>query len=86
MKKLIALLLTVGTVFALSGCGNKSLGMGNYNFTKVHIFSHQGDACCKVEKWYDNETGIEVKTDKGSLFLSEGTYMLVGDYCPICQK
>ena len=32
-----------------------------------------------------NETGIEVKTKDGALFLSEGTYFLVEDKCPICD-
>ena len=86
MKKILALLISVMTVFILIGCGNKSLGVGNYNFTKVHIFSSEGGTCCNVEKWYDDEVGIEVKTDKGALFLSEGTYMLVESYCPICKK
>lgn len=86
MKKILAVLISCMIVFTLSGCGNKSFGMGNYNFTKVHIFGDQGDACCEVKKWYDAEIGIEVKTDRGALFLSEGTYMLVENYCPICKK
>ena len=86
MKKILAVLISCMTVFTLSGCGNKSLSMGNYSFTKVHIFSTQGDVCCKVETWYDTEIGIKVQTDNGDLFLSEGTYMLVENYCPICNK
>ena len=83
----VALMLVTCTALVATGCGNKSLGMGNYNFKKVHIFNDRdGGVCCKVEKWYDCEMGVEVKTDKGALFLSEGTYMLVEDVCPICQK
>ena len=42
--------------------------------------------CFTIEKWYDNETGIEVKTkEAGSLCLSEGTYFLISDDCPFCD-
>ena len=88
MKKLLSLLLSsIVAIFTLTSCGNESLGMGNYTFAKVHVFSSEGGGvCCNVEKWYDAEIGIEVKTDRGALFLSEGTYMLVESYCPICKK
>lgn len=86
LSYVVGITCTFGFLVGATGCGNKSYGMGNYNFTKVHIFSNEGDVCCKVEKWYDAEMGIEVKTDRGALFLSEGTYMLIESYCPICGK
>ena len=89
MKKLIiltmSLILTIFT-FTLSGCGNMSFSLGNYNFRKVHISTPGGfDKCCELDNWYDNERGCEVKLKNGSsIYLSEGTYILVEDYCPIC--
>lgn len=88
MKKIIALLLTtIIFVFMLSSCGNMGLGPGKFTFKKVHITTYSGeDRCCTIEKWYDNEEGIEVKTKEyGALFLSEGTYILCADKCPICD-
>ena len=71
--------------FLLAGC-NMSLTPGNYNFKVVHICD--GVKCCDVEisSWHESDTpGIEVKMkDVNSLFLSEGTYILAEDYCPIC--
>lgn len=87
MKKLIILIMSlILTVFTLSGCGNMSVGLGNYNFRKVHISTPGGfDKCCELDNWHDNERGCEVKLKNGSsIYLSEGTYILVEDYCPIC--
>lgn len=71
----------------ISGC-NMGVGIGSYEFKKVHIDTHNHERCLTIEKWYDSETGgIEVKTrEAGSLFLSEGTYLLVGDSCPLCDQ
>ena len=79
----------VAVLMFLPSCGNMSLGMGNYNFTHIHITNHTEGHCLDVEKWYDNEGGgIEVKTtDGGAFFLSEGSYMLISDkyHCPFCN-
>lgn len=89
-KKIVFVLMAVIVLatFILTSCGNVSIGFGNFNFRKVHI--HMGDVnrCLTIEKWYDNEgMGIEVKTKEcGSLFLSEGTYILIEDKCPICDR
>ena len=66
----------------LTGCGNMSMGIGNYSFQKVHV----NGQCFTVEKWYDNETGIEVKTkEAGAMYLSEGSgYILIQEHCPWC--
>lgn len=40
-----------------------------------------------IEKWWESGSGIEVKTTEfGSVFLSEGTYILISDPrdCPFC--
>ena len=80
---LLAVILILAVVF--TGC-NVSMGLGNYEYNKVHVDTYHYSGCLKVDKWYDNSTGIEVKTEDGeSLFLSEGTYMLVEDECPFCN-
>lgn len=81
---IIALIVII--VVCLCGCGNMSLGLGNYEFNKVHVDTYHYSGCLEIEKWYDVSTGIEIRTKSGeSLFLSEGTYMLVEDKCPFCE-
>ena len=90
MKKIVAVVLVVTTmVVALCGCGNMSIGIGNYTYEKVHVDTHHYSGCFTIEKWYDSETGIEVKTKEyGSFFLSEGSYVLLGgdEGCPFCNN
>lgn len=86
MKKIIAILMICGLMIAMCGCGNMSVGLGSYTYKKVHINTLNYSGCLELEKWYDNSSGIEVKTKEvGSLFLSEGTYILIGEKCPICD-
>ena len=86
MKKIIAILMICGLMIAMCGCGNMSVGLGSYTYKKVHINTLNYSGCLELEKWYDNDRGIEVKTKEvGSLFLSEGTYILIGEKCPICD-
>lgn len=86
MKKIIAILMALGLVVSLCSC-NMGMGMGSFSYRKVHIDTHNYSGCFEIEKWYDNETGIEVKVkDFGSVFLSEGNYILVGNSCPICKN
>ena len=84
---MLVLLLLTGT--ALCSCGNMSMGIGNYNFEHVHFSDAAGNAhCATVEKWYDNETGIEVKTTEyGAMYLAEGLYILFENNvkCPFCK-
>ena len=86
MKKILAIALVL--IMALTmfvGCGNKSIGLGNFTFKKIHVDTYHYSGCLTVEKWYDQETGIEVKTkEAGSIFLAEGMYMLIKDECPFC--
>ena len=87
MKKLIWWVLLVALcVCMLAGC-NKSIGLGSYNFRKIHIDTYHYSGCLTVESWHEDDSGIEVKTkEAGSIFASEGTYILIsGDKaCPFC--
>ena len=89
MKRLICIVLvTLLLASCLTGCGNMSLGLGNFTFEHVHFTDAVEGHCATVEKWYDGETGIEVKTKEyGSMYLSEGEYMLFGsgENCPYCN-
>ena len=88
MKKIIAIIaLLLVLVATLVGCGNMSMGIGNYTFRKIHVDTYNYSGCLTVEKWYDNASGIEVKTkEAGYLYLAEGMYMLIEDECPFCGE
>ena len=87
MKKLFVLILAlVMCLGLLAGC-NMSMGLGNFSYKKIHIDTHHYSGCLTIEKWYENDSGIEVKTkEAGSVFASEGTYILLGGDkdCPFC--
>lgn len=85
MRKILCLILIVICFIFSVGC-NMSLGIGNYNFTKVHFSVGNSDGCEEISSWHDNELGCEVKLKSGnSLYLSEGTYILIEGECPICS-
>lgn len=90
MKKVLCAFLIVIVVLlcCLPSCGNQSLGFGNFTFEHVHFSDAINGYCATIEKWYDNEQGIEVKTKEfGSMYLSEGSYILMenGTRCPYCK-
>lgn len=87
MKKIIVIMLIIAVL--LVGCGNMSLGLGNFTYKKVHVDTHHYSGCLTIEKWYESGSGIEVLTEEaGSIFLSEGVYILLeGEkVCPLCPK
>lgn len=85
MRKIFVLVLVI-IAMTISGCGNYSVGFGEYHFEKIHIDTYHFSGCYTVEKWYENSSGIEVKTrELGNIFVSEGAYILVGDKCPVCE-
>ena len=87
MKKIIAIMLAVLLLVGMAGCGNMSMGFGNFTFKKIHVDTYNYSGCFTVEKWYDNSSGIEVKTkEAGCLYLAEGMYMLIEDDCPFCGE
>lgn len=85
MKKLIILITALTlTLFTLTGC-NMSCSPGNYSYNRVHISVGGKELCKEILNWHDNEIGCEVTLKDGnSLYLSEGTYILIKDKCPIC--
>lgn len=90
MKKIFVLCITLLLVIAcLTGCGNRAiLDPGNFNFKHVRITDHTEGHCFEIDKWWDNESGIEVRTADGNgIFLSEGTYQLFESKitCPYCN-
>ena len=92
MKKIICICLIVALLAwlmpVLCSCGNQSLGLGNLHFTHIHFSDGCEAYCASVEKWYDNELGIEVRTSEyGPIYLAEGTYMLfeTAADCPYCK-
>ena len=89
MKKLLAILLSVlvlSATIALVGCGNMSVGIGNFEYQRIHVDTYHHSGCLTVENWHNGETGIEVKTtEAGSMFLSEGTYILLQGSCTFCE-
>lgn len=76
-------------ICALSSCGNKAyISIGELEFKHIHISDNINGYCATVTKWWDNDQGIEVKTAEfGSLFCSEGSYILFSDEtkCPYCN-
>ena len=90
MKKIISIILFLTILFvfcAMASSCNVSVGPGSYSFKKVHICAGGVNKCIEISKWHDNEVGVEVYSETyGALFFSEGTYILVGDKCPICNK
>lgn len=84
-KTIIAALAAVLAI-TLSGC-NMSFGVGNYNFRKIHIDTHNYSGCFTIEKWYYDASGIEVKTEEaGFMYFAEGMYVLIEDECPFCKE
>lgn len=82
---IIALAVVIMAAVLLTGC-NKSYGFGNYDFEKIHVDTYHYSKCFNVDKWYESENGIEVKTrEAGYMWLAEGMYILVEDDCPFCE-
>lgn len=89
MKRIVALMLILSFILITCSCGNMSMGMGSYKYEHIHVSNGANDAfCATVIQWYDNETGIEVKTEEyGNIYISEGLYILIpeANKCPFCN-
>ncbi len=88
MKKILSiigiLILSAGMIFSLSACGNQRLFDYEWDTYKyIHCLST--NECYEIKSWKNNEIGIKVETKEyGILYFSEGTYILIGEKCPIC--
>lgn len=87
MKKIIIFIILIVlisiSIFGLTACNMNPVG--NYIFTKVHIYYEGYEECLDIKSWTDSEAGIEVVSKKyGSLFISEGHYLMCEEDCPIC--
>ena len=88
-KKILVLCVSLIIICTcLISCGNQAiLDPGTFSFKHVHITDHVEGHCFDIDKWWDNESGIEVRTTSGNgIFLSEGTYQLfeTKTSCPYC--
>ena len=89
MKKIFTLILVLVLSLSLCACGNENWGFGNYNWKHIHFSDAAEGHCATISSWHDNTAGIEVHTvERGSMFLSEGSYMLFENeiYCPYSQE
>ena len=91
MKKFsTVIIIVIILVFIITSCTscNVNIGPGSYTFTKVHIADFAGNANhATLNSWKNDDVGIEVNTKEyGSIFLSEGTYILYNNTCPVCGK
>lgn len=89
MKKIIIWCIIVAMLFTLTSCGNMSMGFGNFSFKHIHFTDMAHGYCATVNKWYDNENGIEVQTvEYETVYCSEGSYILFEDgaHCPFCHE
>lgn len=85
MKKIFCFVLSIILMVMMTGC-NMGIGFGKFEFNGIHCADFAGNVRdFTVIKWYDNSNGIEAQTEEaGSLFFSEGTYILYANECPIC--
>lgn len=88
MRKILCLLTVIAMIMILCSCGNWDL-IGEYTYTHVYVETYKSEGhCYKIKTWTDSSQGIEVLTEEnGSMFLSEGTYILFSDAdsCPYCK-
>ena len=68
--------------------GNQRYDWGSYTYEHAHICDGATGVCATVEGWYEDDIGVELKTKEcGSIYCSEGTYILIEDSkkCPFCK-
>jgi hypothetical protein len=88
MKKIIfVVVIAISIVFA--SCGNMAvIDPGTFTFKHLHSDTYHNPMCFTIEKWWDNSTGIEVRTKEcGTMYFSEGDYVLIenAEDCPYCH-
>lgn len=85
MKKILLVALVIMMCLMLVAC-NEGLGPGKFKFSHVHICDFNGNCShATITKWYESSIGIELNTKEfGTIWLSEGTYILYDKICPVC--
>lgn len=87
MRKSRICMFLAALALPLMGC---KMDIDAGSFHAVHIYGWDKDSRdVSIKSWRDADSeGIEVDTERyGTMFLSEGTYLLlrgIGD-CPICR-
>lgn len=79
---ILALTLAIGSIFALSGCGNKQIFDTTYTFNRAIISLPDGTVIDgKVESWTDYEDGdqIQVKIDGKTYLVHSSNICLIAD-------
>jgi len=84
--KVLSIILLAGVfIFTLTSCGNRhyiDFEFDNYKY----VHSLTTGECYEIQSWTNMDVGIKVKTKEyGILYFSEGTYILVGEKCPVCN-
>ena len=87
---IIGSILILAIVMAtMTACGNQAiLDPGTFSFKHIHISDNVEGHCLNIEKWWDNDNGIEVRTTSSEgIYCSEGTYQMFesADGCPYCH-
>ena len=72
MKKIFVILISLIILCTLlTSCGNQAiLDPGNFSFKHVHITDPIEGHCFDIEKWWDNENGVEVRLSNGEGIFS----------------
>lgn len=80
MKKIIAIILTLVLIFALTGCGyNKQIVDVNYKFNYAYISLPEGSVEGPVTSWndWDDSDMIQVKIDDVVYYTHSSNVVLV---------
>ena len=95
LRRLVVSLLSLSICiavcfFSFTACGNQAvLDPGAFSFTHIHISDAVEGHCFEVKKWWDSESGIEVRFTSGEgIYCSEGTYQMFTSQaaCPYCNE
>ncbi len=79
---ILVLALAAGSIFALSGCGNKQIFDTTYTFNRAIISLPDGTVIDgKVERWTDYEDGdqIQVRIDGVTYLVHSSNICLIAD-------
>ena len=82
MKKIIAIICGVAMLFALSGCGNKTVFDTTYTFNKAIIQLPTGEIVeGSVQTWNDYDDGdqIQVKIDGVTYLVHSSNVVLIAE-------